>query len=240
MHDIDRTTLEVAYHQDEEFDFEDDYELADGEMEFESDDDEFEYEEEWEMESSYGNPFSEEEEMELAAELLAVSSDEELDQFLGKLFRKVKRGVRKLGRSKFFRGLGGALKKVAKVALPIAGKTLGTFFGGPAGGMIGGKLGSFATRLFELELEGMSPEDQEFEVARRFVRLAGAAATNTARISPRTPVRAAVKTAMARAAKSHAPGLLRKVSKTTRRSVAGRKKSGKWIKRNGKIVILGA
>ena len=35
-----------------------------------------------------------------------------------------------------------------------------------------GKLASGATKLFGLELEGMSPEDQEFEVARRFVRLA--------------------------------------------------------------------
>ena len=71
--------------------------------------------------------------MELAAQLLEITSEEELDQFLGGLFKKVWRGVKKIGKP-----LGGLLKKVAKVALPIAGTAAGTFFGGPVGGMIGG------------------------------------------------------------------------------------------------------
>ncbi len=44
------------------------------------------------------SPFSEEEEVELAAELLDVGSEAELDQFLGKFFKRVRRRVRKVGR----------------------------------------------------------------------------------------------------------------------------------------------
>jgi hypothetical protein len=41
---------------------------------------------------------SEAEELELAAELLEVSSEEEMDQFLGKLFKGIGRGLKKVGR----------------------------------------------------------------------------------------------------------------------------------------------
>ncbi|MBK6929314.1 MAG: hypothetical protein IPH12_00025 [Saprospirales bacterium] len=54
----------------------------------------------------------------------------------------------------------------------MASSALGTAFGGPAGGFAGNLAGSQATKLFGLELEGMSYEDQEFEVAKRFVRMA--------------------------------------------------------------------
>jgi len=50
------------------------------------------------------------------------------------------------------------LKPLAKAALPIAGRALGTFVGGPVSGMIGGKLASAAGRMFGLELEGLSVE----------------------------------------------------------------------------------
>jgi hypothetical protein len=40
------------------------------------------------------------------------------------------------------------LKPLAKAALPIAGRALGAFVGGPVGRMIGGKLASAAGRMF--------------------------------------------------------------------------------------------
>ena len=46
-----------------------------------------------EMESE----MSEEEEMELALDLLTVSSEEELDQFLGKLLKGAWKGIKKVG-----------------------------------------------------------------------------------------------------------------------------------------------
>ena len=45
-------------------------------------------------ETSLESPFTEAEEMELAAELLEITSEEELDQFLGKLLKGAWRGIR--------------------------------------------------------------------------------------------------------------------------------------------------
>ena len=230
MHDLDRTMQEMEfadeleYSEHDEFEFEDEYEYEE-EYEYE---DEFEYEEEYEV--SY-TPFSEEEEMELATELLAISSEEELDQFLGKLVKKAWRGVKKFGKSKLWRGIKKGLRGVAKVALPVAGKVAGSFFGGPIGGKIGGKLGSWASRLFEMELEGLSPEDQEFEVAKRFVRLAGSTAVHAVKAPKSAPVGKVVKTSIKKAAKKHAPGLLK--------STPGKKQSGRWRRRGNRIFLFG-
>ena len=135
------------------------------------------------------SPFSEHEELEMAAELLDVRNEQELDQFLGGIFNKIGSAIGRVVKSPIGHALGDALKSVAKTALPIAGSALGTFLGGPAGGVIGGKLASAAGNVFGLELEGLSGEDTEFEVVRRFVRFAGSAAEHAAlarrRIHPR-------------------------------------------------------
>jgi uncharacterized protein (DUF697 family) len=236
MHDLDRTTR--AY----------EWELGD-EMEMGISDQE--------------GPFSESEEMELAAELLSLNGEEELEQFLGNVFKKIGGGFKKV-----FKPLGKILKPLAKTLLPIAGKVAGSFFGGPVGGAIGGKLGSMATNLFEMEMEGMDPGQQEMEVARRVVRLAGAAAQQAAAAPASAPPLAAAKAAVAAAASQHAPGLLR--GRFGRRLTGGgapgrltadfdpidpvdpmggpaphrhchcHRRSGAWIRRRGKILLLGA
>src|SRR5262249_29905756 len=142
----------------------------------------FEGAEEFQQETDQESPVEEVEEMELAAELLEVSDEQELDQFLGKLISKVAGAARGLAgaaggflRSPAGQALGGLLKSAARKALPVVGRAVGTYFGGSGGGALGGKLASTAGQIFGLELEGMSGEDQEFEVARRFVRLAATA-----------------------------------------------------------------
>ncbi|HXH01989.1 MAG TPA: hypothetical protein VNN09_01590 [Candidatus Competibacteraceae bacterium] len=187
MHDIDRTLTEFEPEAEE-------YEA-----------DQFEY---------YGEPetdgvFDEAEEMELAAGLLEVTDEAELDQFLGDLIKKAGRAAGQFVRSSTGQALGGILKGAASKALPIVGGALGTAIGGPAGAAIGGKLASTAGRLFGLELEGLSPEDQEFEVARRFVRFAGEAVKNAALAAPGAAPQAAAKAAAMAAARRYAPGLLR-------------------------------
>lgn len=151
-------------------------------------------------------------EMELAHELLEVSNEQELNMFLGSLVKKVGRGLSNFARSSVGRAIGGALKAVAKKVIPIAGGALGTFVGGPLGGMVGSKLGSMASNLFELELEGLSPEDREFEVARAYVRFANSAvqrAVAAQRRNPGAPAQALTRQVLASAARQHAPGLLR-------------------------------
>ena len=145
---------------------------------------------------------------ELASELLEVSNEQELDRFLGNLFHKAAGAIGKVIKSPVGQALGGILKTVAKKALPIAGGALGTFAGGPLGGMVGSKLASMAGNAFGLEWEGLSPEDRDFEVARRYVHFATHAAKKAA-AAPRhiDPVTVA-KAAVVDAAKKFAPGLL--------------------------------
>ncbi|WP_304454941.1 hypothetical protein [Nocardiopsis sp. YSL2] len=194
-------------------------------------------------ESGHGGPereyddvddLDEGEEMELAAELLSVTDDAELDEFLGKVFRRARKSVKRAVRGPVGRALGRGLKGVARKALPIAGGAAGTALGGPAGGAVGAALGSAAGRTFELELEGLSPEDQEFEVARRFVRLADEAARQAALAPQDQDPRAAARQALATAAERYAPGLVR-----TESEVSTAPRSGRWVRRGRSIVITG-
>lgn len=63
-----------------------------------------------------------------------------------------------------------------------------------------------ASRFFGIELEGLSPEDQEFESARRFIQLAQATAVHAAAGPQRVPPAVAARLATARAARQCAPG----------------------------------
>jgi hypothetical protein len=153
-------------------------------------------------------PLPEVTEQELASELLEVASEQELDHFLGNLFKNVTSTIGKVIKSPVGQALGGVLKQVAKKALPIAGGALGSFVGGPLGGMVGSKLASMAGSAFGLEWEGLSPEDRDFEVAKRYVRFAGHAAKKAAMAPPQLDPVAVAKAAVTDAAKKFAPGLL--------------------------------
>jgi uncharacterized protein (DUF697 family) len=185
---------------------------------------------EWSGETT-GEVIGEGELMELAAELLEVRDEQELDRFLGSVFKKVKA----FAGSAAGKAVGGMLKGVLKKALPIAGGVAGTFFGGPVGATIGSKLGSMAGNLFEMEMEGLSQEDREFESAKQFTRFAADAINNAASSPGGNPV-AIARSAIAAAAQRHAPGLLSMPSSSTSSASsmqsqyagAGRPRSGRW------------
>lgn len=176
------------------------------------------------------------EEMDLAAELLGLSDEAELDQFFGKLFKK----AGKFMKSGTGRALSGILKKVAKKALPIAGGAIGGFFGGPLGASLGSKLAPAAGRLFGLEVEGLSGEDADFEVARNFVRFAGAAAKTAARAPAAANPVTAARAAAVRAARRFAPGLVGGGVGASPQLPSGMGRSGRWIRRGRRIILLGA
>jgi uncharacterized protein (DUF697 family) len=158
------------------------------------------------------SPLSETQEMELTAELLEVASEEELEEFLGNLFKGVAKGVGGLIRSPVGNALGSVLKGVAKKALPVVGAALGSMVAPGVGTAVGSKLGSLAGGLFEMELEGMSQEQAEFEVARRVVRLAATSAAHASKAPPSAPSAKVARMAITQAARQHAPGLLRGTS----------------------------
>lgn len=144
-------------------------------------------------------PFSAEQEMELAMELLAVQSEEELEQFLGKMFKGIWRGIRKVAKP-----LGGVLKGIAKKALPFVGGALGSMIPIPGvGTALGSALGGALSKALEMEMENMPGIDREFEMARRFVRIAGSAA-QAAGEGDGSPQ--AVRRAVLEALRANAPG----------------------------------
>jgi len=196
-------------------------------------------------------PLQEVQEMEFAAELLEITNEQELEEFLGKIFKTVSRAAGGFLRNPVGRALGGALKGIAKQALPMVGGALGSFVLPGIGTALGSKLGSMAGNLFELELEGMDREQAEFEVARKYVQLAATAAQNAALAPPNVPPQQVAQQAITTAAQRFAPGLLRGPNRGGGFAPAGaahtggyggpavRPRSGRWIRRGRKIIVLG-
>ena len=168
--------------------------------------------------------FGEQQELELALELLAVSNEAELDQFLGKVFKSVWKGVKKIAKP-----LGGVLKTVARTALPFVGGAPGSMRPIPGvGTALGSALGRAASNALELEFGGELSGEDELEVARRFVRVAGQAAQLAADgdASPR-----AVEAALSRALQQQLPHF--------RAAPQTESESGRWRRRGNRIVLTG-
>jgi hypothetical protein len=191
--------------------------------------------------SELESPFSEAEEMELAMELLAATGEAELEQFLGKLFKKAWQGIKTIGSK--------VLRPLVKTVLPIAATAAGTFFGGPAGGAIAGKLGSLVSKALEAETAGAMPEDRDLEKCRQFVRMAGTAARAAALAPPAAnPVAVAQKVLAQEAQRKLTASALGAAPAASKRPCrcgqpgnctcgqAGQ--SGRWIRRGRNIVII--
>lgn len=179
----------------------------------------------------------ESDEMELAAEFLDVEDEAELDHFLGKLIDNIGSTLGKVVKSPLGQAVGGVLKKVAKAALPIAGGALGTVVGGPVGAMIGSNLASMAGSALGLELEGLSPEDREFEASRRFVRFACQTVANALQAHPYDDPEAVAHGAAVESARVHAPGLMN--IGDTGRPRSAQPTTGRWVRHRDGIVLLG-
>jgi hypothetical protein len=182
--------------------------------------------------------FNENEQMNLAAELMEVSSEQEFENFLGDLFKKAASSVGGFISSPTGQALGGILKNVAKQVLPTAGQALGGLIGGPAGAQIGGQLAQQASGLFEAE-----SGEQEWEASNTFVKLATDAAKNAAQAPPNANPVAVAKQAVIDAAKIHAPELLKSGAGGTTRPGAPqphcKECTGRWIRHGKKIILLG-
>ncbi|MBA2592299.1 MAG: hypothetical protein H0U97_08595 [Gammaproteobacteria bacterium] len=195
-------------------------------------------------ETELESPFSEAEEIDLAAELLSVSNEEELDQFLGKLLKGAWKGLKKVGSvvGKIAKPLGGVLKGVAKAALPLVGGALGSFIPIPGvGTALGSALGGALSKALEMEFAELNQEEREFEMARRFVRLAGTAAQKAALASPSVDPQAAVKSALIAAARRHVGSLpdIATVGNDMTGAAPKSARSGQWVRRGREISVLG-
>ena len=86
-----------------------------------------------------------------------------------------------------------------------------------------------------IELEGLSQEDREFEVARAFVRFAEKATRIAAQAPPTNRPADAARKAAARAAEQHLPGLLAVPSGGS--GPRARQHSGRWVRQGNDIVV---
>ena len=178
-------------------------------------------------------------ETELASELLEISSEQELDRFLGKLLGSaVSAGKAFLG-SDAGKAVGGLLKGAAKKALPQIGRAVGDFVAPGVGGQIGSQLATSAGSALGLELEGLSAEDRELEAARAFVRFADETARIAEAAPPSVPPAAAASHAAAVAAQHHLPGMgpLIRNLRPPGHGHNGAHGSGRWVRRGSTIVL---
>ncbi|WP_338761511.1 hypothetical protein [Massilia sp. METH4] len=144
--------------------------------------------------SEAGKPWRDEYgEMDFAARLLEAADADELKPVLADIVAAAGDGRQPALRTPMLR----VLEHAARMVFPIDASRA------PA------DLKRKAAAVFGLELEGLSPEDKEFEVARRFVRLAADAARQAMSRAGGQPAGAAVQRALRQAARRNAPGLLR-------------------------------
>ncbi|MDQ1918880.1 hypothetical protein [Massilia pseudoviolaceinigra] len=87
---------------------------------------------------------------------------------------------------------------------------------------------NLGARMFGLELEGLSPEDKEFVLARQLVRLADEAARHAGNARSASPQSA--RAAVQAAARQIAPGLLPHVH-------AQPAQQGRWTRQAGRLVL---
>lgn len=189
---------------------------------------------ELEYESFESGEMSEQEELELAMELLSVNNEYEMEQFLGNLVKSIGRGLKSVGRIAL-----PALRSLAKVALPIAGRALGSFIPIPGvGTMIGGALGRAAADALELEYTGMDPAQANIEKARRIVRVLSSAIRNLTQTLGAASPEVAAREALASAVRRNIPGTTLPTlgEQTLLPASTG---GGRWWRRGNTIVLDG-
>jgi uncharacterized protein (DUF697 family) len=169
------------------------------------------------------SPLTEDQEVELASELMDVGSDAELEQFLGSIISGIARDAGRFLKSPAGHALSGILTGVAKKALPMVGGALGSVVAPGIGTAVGSQLGSIASNLFEMELGPMPEEEAEFEVSRRLVQLMAAAAYQAVQAPPQPGVspKAAAWDAVLRAARQYAPGMYQQLTQRPGRGGTG-------------------
>ena len=231
-----------------------------------------------EMEYEYQGEMQGNLEMELTNELLTVTNEQELNQFVGNLMGKVAKAASGFIQSPTGQSVGRFLVNFGKNTLPQVAANLGgqaggalgaragqaftnrfgsgvlgqavsgglkqggAYLGKQGGAWLGSKAGNLlasqAQRVFNLEFEGLSPEDREYEIARSYVRFASEVARRAsaaARRNPRIPLANLSRQILPQVAQLYAPGLMGGGAGAA--SIVGLRRKGTW-ERRGKTIIL--
>ncbi|WDZ82900.1 hypothetical protein [Micromonospora cathayae] len=192
---------------------------------------------------------SESQEAELANELLEVSSEEELEEFLGDLFNSAVRGISNFAKSDVGQAVIDGAKTLVKKGLPAVGGALGSFVAPGIGTTIGTRLGTMASGLInELPVE-VEPQELDHEVAKRIVQIGAEAARQASRLAPSgEPPTSVASKAIVNAVSKIAPAALVQTRVRPRRrqfgefmidgSVSASRREGRWQRRGQNIVLL--
>jgi hypothetical protein len=166
----------------------------------------------------------------MAAELLDVTNESELEAFLGRLVADTARRAGGPLPDGAGRALVTTLRRTAERTLPTLADSLGDATE-PADA--GPSASETAARVYGLELEGMSAEDRDYEIAHQYVRFAQAATVHAATARVPDPA-AAVDAAVAKAGRELAPGLL-----ALEPGAPTGPPAGPWVRRGTDVVLIG-
>jgi hypothetical protein len=187
--------------------------------------------------AAHAEILDEADEMELAAELMEVTSESEVDQFLGGLIKSAGRFLGQAVQTPVGRAIGGYLKQAAASALPRVAQALGSAVGGDAGADLARSVTDKLGQAFGIGAGEVDETDAEYEAARRFVRF-GADAVRRALAARGVDPLAAARQALAGAARQYAPGLASPYYGPDGGMAAGAEE-GRWIRRGNRIILLG-
>lgn len=176
--------------------------------------------------------FDESQELELTSRLLEVVNEPQLDRFVRELIRQAAAARESGVRAPEAAAIGDVLKNAVRQVLPIARAQHGSSLHNAVGMQLGNGLSSVAGQVLGLELEGLSPEDREFEAVRQFVRFAGVTVKNALDHSSESDPYRTANRAAADAAAVYAPGLLPQSQHLPR-------DSGRWVAFHDRIILFG-
>jgi len=183
----------------------------------------------FEEESVRSGVFNEAQEMELAARLLETTTEGQLDEALDQVIREAGTAYGS-GQEFDITAVHGVLKNAARRALSLPGSD--ATMQNSIGARLGAGLSSSAGQVLGLELEGLSPEDRDFEAAKQFVRFAGQTARNIVDSTPAGSPREHAHRAAKSAAELYAPGLALEEQ-------PGKTSAGRWVACRDRIILFG-
>jgi hypothetical protein len=177
-------------------------------------------------EYEFNTEFELENEGELVHELLSVSNEQELENFLGDIWNAAKRVYNSPQGQAIKKDFVAGAKSFGKKMLPSVGRNLGQYIGGNTGANIGGKLAGAASNWLFNEV-GETEAVDYLRVVRKAAKYLNKALSEGADGAPRSMVTQAINQA--------ARPILSK-----RRGSFTSKKQGRWFRQGNQLVLRGA
>jgi hypothetical protein len=175
---------------------------------------------------------SSEYELEFGADLLEISNERDLGNFFADVITKVSGNGSRTLKSPLGKKLVDTLKHAAQPVLRMrsnatGGPTINTLVGVSSAN----DLKLMAAKIFGLELEGLSHEDKEFEVAQQFIRFAMDTIKRATESEFSDDPQRTVENALVQAARRHAPGFLSHGAQNL-------SSSGRWVRKGKHIIVV--